>query len=124
MKLQQDFTWRIWRPWYFAADIYYHNSCYIKFALKKIEQTVNETVELLENDILEQFVFFDAKEKNRTWKRCIFVERPIERYQTFNWTLWIDETCYSNTGTLKRIINNKFTDNNSLQVFSSTQQRC
>ena len=49
----------------FAADIYFYNSCYIKFALTKIEQTVDETVELLENDILEEF-FFGAKEKNRT----------------------------------------------------------
>ena len=34
---------------FFAAGINYHNSCYIKFALKKIEQTVDESVELLEN---------------------------------------------------------------------------
>ena len=39
----------------FPADIYYQNSCYIKFALKKIEQTVDENVELLESDILEFF---------------------------------------------------------------------
>ena len=45
----------------FAADIYYHNSCYIKFALKKIEQTVDETIKLLENDILEEF--FGAKKR-------------------------------------------------------------
>ena len=37
----------------FAAGIYYHNSCYIK--LKKIEQTVDENVELLENDMLKKF---------------------------------------------------------------------
>ena len=36
----------------FAADIYFHNSSYIKFALTKIEKTVDKTVELLENDIL------------------------------------------------------------------------
>ena len=36
---------------FFPADIYYQNSCYIKFALKKIEQTVDENVELLESDI-------------------------------------------------------------------------
>ena len=41
----------------FAAGVYYHNSCYIKFALKKIEQTVDETVKLIENDILEEFSF-------------------------------------------------------------------
>ena len=29
---------------FFAADIYYHNSCYIKFALKKMAQTVGESV--------------------------------------------------------------------------------
>ena len=40
---------------FFAADIYYHNSCFIKVALKKVEQTVDDTVELLENDILEEF---------------------------------------------------------------------
>ena len=33
--------------------MYYHNSCYIKFGLKKIEQTVDETAQLLENGILE-----------------------------------------------------------------------
>ena len=40
---------------FFAADIYYHNSCYIIIALKKIEQAVDETVELVENDISEEF---------------------------------------------------------------------
>ena len=40
---------------FFVADIYYHNSCYIKSALKKIEQTVDGTVELLENDIAREF---------------------------------------------------------------------
>ena len=40
---------------FFAADIYYNSSCYIKFALKKIEQTVDETVQLLENGVLEEF---------------------------------------------------------------------
>ena len=39
----------------FAADIYYHHSWYIKFPLKKMEQTEGETVELLENDILKEF---------------------------------------------------------------------
>ena len=38
--------------YFFPADIYYQNSCYIKFVLKKIEQTVDENVELLESDIL------------------------------------------------------------------------
>ena len=54
---------------FFAADIYYHNYCYI-----------DETVELLENDIPEEF--FCAKEKNRTRERCAFVERSTERYET------------------------------------------
>ena len=40
---------------FFPADIYYQNSCYINFALRKIEQTVDENVELLENDILKFF---------------------------------------------------------------------
>ena len=38
----------------FSQLIYYHNSTYNKFALKKIEQSVDETVELLENDILHE----------------------------------------------------------------------
>ena len=40
---------------FFVADIYYQNSCCIKFALKKI---VDGTVELLENDILESFFWY------------------------------------------------------------------
>ena len=47
----------------FAASIYFHNSSYIKFALTKIEQTLDETVELLKNYRLEEF-FFGAKEKD------------------------------------------------------------
>ena len=46
---------------FFKADIYYHNFCYLKFVLEKIEQTVNKNVELLEDDILEGF--FGAKDK-------------------------------------------------------------
>ena len=37
---------------FYAGDIYYKNFCYIKFALKKIEQPVDEAFELLDNDIL------------------------------------------------------------------------
>ena len=40
---------------FFAADVYYKNSCYIKFTLKKIERTGDEFVELLENGILQEF---------------------------------------------------------------------
>ena len=43
---------------FFPADIYYQNSCYIKFALKEIEQTVDENVELIQSDDLS---FFGAK---------------------------------------------------------------
>ena len=46
----------------FAADIYFHNSSYIKFALTKIEKTVDETVELLENDILGKIFLRERKE--------------------------------------------------------------
>ena len=48
---------------FFKADIYYHNFCYLKFVLEKIEQTVNKNDELLEDDILEGF--FGAKDKHR-----------------------------------------------------------
>ena len=48
----------------FAADIYFHNSSYIKFALTKIEQKVAEPVELLKKKRLEEFFFFGAKEKD------------------------------------------------------------
>ena len=47
----------------FKADIYYHNFCYLKFVLEKIEQTVNKNVELLEDDILEGF--FGVTDKHR-----------------------------------------------------------
>ena len=47
----------------FKANIYYHNFCYLKFLLEKIEQTVNKNDELLEDDILEGFS--GAKDKHR-----------------------------------------------------------
>ena len=66
---------------FFAADIYYHNSCYIKSALKEIEQAVDKTVELLENDILEEF--FLTLKKRIIHEKDAFFKRPTERYQTF-----------------------------------------
>ena len=67
---------------------------------------------------LKSLFFLNAKEKNRT---CIFVNllKDIKRLSELNGL-----TCYSNTRTLERIIINKFTDDNSLQVLSTTQQQC
>ena len=41
----------------YIADIFYHNSCYMKFAIKK-KVTVNneEEMENLQNDVLEEFL--------------------------------------------------------------------
>ena len=85
---------RIWSSRLFKADIYYHNFCYLKFVLEKIEQTVNKNVELLEDDILEGF--FGVTDKHRKWEGCIFVQWPIDGYKTFKWTqrIWIDRTYY------------------------------
>ena len=46
---------------FFPADIYYQNSCCINFALKKIEQRVDENVELLENDIFKFFLALNKR---------------------------------------------------------------
>ena len=41
----------------YIADTFYHNSCYMKFAIKK-KVTVNneEEMENLQNDVLEEFL--------------------------------------------------------------------
>ena len=49
---------------FYAGDIYYNNSCYIKFILKKIEQTVMRLLNYLMMIYWNRF--FCAKEKNRT----------------------------------------------------------
>ena len=79
---------------FFKADIYYHNFCYLKFVLEKIDQTVKKNVELLEDDILEGF--FGVKDKHRKWEGCIFVQSPTGGYKTFKWAqkIWIDRTYY------------------------------
>ena len=93
----------------FAADIYYHHSCYIKFALKKMEQTEGETVELLENDILEEF--FLALKKRIVHEKDAFllcdVLEDIKRLSEHN---ELTEPIISNTRTLKRRIIDKFSD--------------
>ena len=55
---------------FFPVDIYYQNSCYIKFSLKKNEQTVDENVELLGSDIHE---FFLALNKRIVHRRDAFL---------------------------------------------------
>ena len=42
---------------FYVADGFYHNSCYIKFAIKK-KVTVNkeEQIENLQNDMLKEFI--------------------------------------------------------------------
>ena len=38
-----------------VADIYYHNSCYIKFTLKSLSTTAAEEQNMLELNVFEEF---------------------------------------------------------------------
>ena len=85
---------------FFPADIYYQNSCYIKFALKKTEQTVDENVELLESDIL---LFFLALNKRIVHRRDAFLlSNLLEDIKTLSELNGLMKPIISNTRTIKR----------------------
>ena len=84
----------------FSADIYYQNSCYIRFALKKIQQTVDENVELLESDIFE---FFLALNKRIVHRRDAFLlSNLLEDIKTLSELNGLMEPIISNARTIKR----------------------
>ena len=95
---------------FFAADIYYHNSSYITFALTKIKQTVDETVELLENDILEEF-FLALTKIIVDEKDAFLLSDPLEDIKRLTELSGLMKPIISNTRTLKRRIIDMFSDN-------------
>ena len=84
----------------------------IKFELTKIEQTVYETVELLENDILEIFFFFFLALKKRIVheKDAFLLSNLLEDIKCLSELNGLMEPIISNTRTLKRRIINKLLD--------------
>ena len=83
----------------------------IKFELTKIEQTVYETVELLENDILEKFCFFLALKKRIVDEKDAFLlSNLLEDIKCLSELNGLMEPIISNTRTLKRRIINKLLD--------------
>ena len=82
------------------------NFCYIELAFKKIEEIVDETVELLENGILEEF--FNVKENNYTSDSFLGnLLEDIKQLTELNGSM---EPIISDTRILKRRIIDNFSD--------------
>ena len=67
---------------FFPADIYYQNSCYIQFSLKKNEQTVDENAELLGSDILKSFLALNKRMVHR--KDAFLLSNLLEDTKTLS----------------------------------------
>ena len=113
----------------FAADIYYHPAI-LNLHWKKNEQTVNETVELFENDILE-VVYLALKKRIVHEKDAFLLSNIVEDIQRLSELNEFTEQIISNTRTLKRRITGKFSDDISfyskdkyLVVHSSNVNLC
>ena len=76
---------------------------------KKNEQTVNETVELFENDILEG-VYLVLKKRMVHEKDAFLLSNLVEDIQRLSELNEFTEHIISNTRTLKRRITGKFSD--------------
>ena len=94
---------------FFAADIFYHDSCYIKFTLKKIGRTVDETLELLESDVLEEF-FLAQKERIVHEKDAFLLSDLVEDIKRLSELSRLTEPIILNKRTLERGIIDKFSD--------------
>ena len=79
---------------------------------KKNEQTVNETVELFENDILEG-VYLVLKKRMVHEKDAFLLSNLVEDIQRLSELNEFTEHIISNTRTLKRRITGKFSDDTS-----------
>ena len=95
---------------FYAADVYYHNSCFIKFAVKKITTLpLNEKAEILQNDILDEF-FLALKKCVIHEKEAFLLSDLLEDIRCLSEENGLDEPVITNTRSLKRHIIERFPD--------------
>ena len=92
----------------FAADVYYHQSCYIKFVLKPVTASENQIIieKTLENDVLQEFLI--KIERNVIYDKSAFLLSNL--LKEFN-ELCVEQRVnnfINNTRTLKRTLVDKF----------------
>ena len=92
----------------FAADVYYHQSCYIKFVLKPVTASENEIIieKTLENNVLQEFLIII--ERNVIYDKSAFLLSNL--LKEFN-ELCVEQRVnnfINNTLTLKRTLVDKF----------------
>ena len=88
----------------FAADVYYHQSCYIKFVLKPVTASENEIIieKTLENNVLQEFLIII--ERNVIYDKSAFLLSNL--LKEFN-ELCVEQRVnnfINNTLTLKRTL--------------------
>ena len=95
---------------FYAADVFYHNSCYIKFAIKNpVTMHNRETGENLENNILDEF-FVTLKKRVIFEKDAFLLSDLLDDIRMLSEEYGLTEPVISNTRTLKRKITERYPD--------------
>ena len=89
------------------ADIYYHNSCYIKFALKNLSTTVAEEQNMLELNVFEEFCL-QIKKRIICGKEAFSFSDLLEDVKLLCEKNGSEESIIRKTRTLKRKIIDTF----------------
>ena len=95
---------------FYAVDVFYHNSCCIKFAIKK-KVTVNtdEQMENLQNDILEEFLL-GLKKRVIHQKEVFLLSDLLDEIKKLSTGNKSENALITNTRALKREISEQFPD--------------
>ena len=92
---------------FYAPDVCYHKSCYIKFALKKFSSLPEKDLDLLQENILDEY-FLQIKKRIIYWHEAFLLSDLLEDMKVLCEENNLDEPVINNTRTLKRKIIERF----------------
>ena len=86
----------------YLVDIFYHNSCFVKFAIKKkVTVSKDKNMENLQNDILEEFPL-GLKNRVIYHKEAFLLSDPLDNIKRLRTENGLEDALKTNTHKLKR----------------------
>ena len=94
----------------FAADVCYHNSCYIKFALSPISSKEKTAVVDAEREDVKQAFYYNLRRKILRDREAFLLNELLEDVQTMSEENGLDEPVIKDTKSLRRCLEKEFGD--------------
>ena len=101
---------------FYATDVFYHDSCYIRFAIKeKVTFNKDEQMENLQKDILDQLLL-SLKKRVIYQKEAFLLSDLLDDIKRLSTENGLEDALITNIRTLKRKIAERFPDDVSYYI--------